>query len=221
MPDSGAGVYSLPGASFPYVTGQIVDATKQNANANDIASAMTNRICKDGQTTITANIPFGGNKITGLLNGTAATDAATFSQARNQDTPLISVSIGTAQNITNSTDTLILYDTVGADTSTAYTAATGRFFPLVAGYYQIIVSPRLIGNTIAVASVAIRKNGVTMATIETIGATFNTAPTLNGSLLVALNGTTDYVDSTAFITAAASWQVGTGSFMQAVFVRGL
>ena len=40
-----------------------------------IASGLSNVICKDGQTTITANIPFNNRKITGLGDATAAADA--------------------------------------------------------------------------------------------------------------------------------------------------
>jgi hypothetical protein len=45
-----------------------------------MAQALTASIAKDGQTTPTANIPLGGFRITGLGNGTAATDAATLGQ---------------------------------------------------------------------------------------------------------------------------------------------
>ena len=40
-----------------------------------IATGLSNVICKDGQTTITANIPFNNRKITGLGDATAAADA--------------------------------------------------------------------------------------------------------------------------------------------------
>lgn len=40
-----------------------------------IATGLSNVICKDGQTTVTANIPFNNRKITGLGDATAAADA--------------------------------------------------------------------------------------------------------------------------------------------------
>lgn len=80
MPFDGNGVFSFSGATFPYVTGQIVDATKQTANANDIASGLTNCITKDGQTTVVADIPMGSKKFTGLANGTADGDSVNVSQ---------------------------------------------------------------------------------------------------------------------------------------------
>lgn len=60
MPFNGAGTYSPPGADFPAVAGTIIQATKFNNVVNDIATALSTAITKDGQTTVTANIPFSG-----------------------------------------------------------------------------------------------------------------------------------------------------------------
>ena len=42
---------------------------------------MTGSVASDGQTPITGNLQMGGNKITGMADGTALTDAATVAQA--------------------------------------------------------------------------------------------------------------------------------------------
>lgn len=73
---NGSGTYSPNTAGQPVATGQTIDATVFNALINDIASALSTAIFKDGQQTVTANIPMGGYKITGLATGTATTDAA-------------------------------------------------------------------------------------------------------------------------------------------------
>lgn len=49
-----------------------------------IATGLSNVICKDGQTTITANIPFSSFKITGLGAGSAAGDSANLGQVQAQ-----------------------------------------------------------------------------------------------------------------------------------------
>lgn len=49
----------------------------------DIATALTNSIAKDGQTTPTANLPMGSFKLTGLGAGTVATDAAQLGQVQS------------------------------------------------------------------------------------------------------------------------------------------
>lgn len=53
-----------------------ITTTNHDTHDQDIANGLSNCICRDGQSTISANIPFNNKKITGLANGTAATDAA-------------------------------------------------------------------------------------------------------------------------------------------------
>lgn len=46
----------------------------------DLADGLTNCICKDGQTTITQNIPMNSKKLTGLAAGTGAGDSVRYEQ---------------------------------------------------------------------------------------------------------------------------------------------
>lgn len=81
MPRNGAGVYSLVNNTwFPPVNGVLATSTDWNTFISDVASALTQSVSSDGQTPMTGNLPMGNNKITGLANGTAATDAAAFGQ---------------------------------------------------------------------------------------------------------------------------------------------
>lgn len=52
-----------------------IRADRQDAEFDGIAAGLSNVICKDGQTTITGNIPFNNRKITALGDATNATDA--------------------------------------------------------------------------------------------------------------------------------------------------
>lgn len=54
-----------------------IRADRMDAEMDGFATALSNCITKDGQTSITANIPFNTYKATGLGNPTAAQDAAT------------------------------------------------------------------------------------------------------------------------------------------------
>jgi hypothetical protein len=81
MPRNGSGAYSPPPADFPAVSGNVIDSAKYNALITDIGTALSTSIASDGQTTVTANIPLGGNRITALGLGTASTDAANVSNA--------------------------------------------------------------------------------------------------------------------------------------------
>lgn len=72
MSFNGSGTYTPPGASFPAVAGTTIESTKFNAIINDIATALSTCITKDGQTTVTATIPFGGNVLSGVASGLSA-----------------------------------------------------------------------------------------------------------------------------------------------------
>jgi hypothetical protein len=63
--------------------GVLISASRMDQEADDIATALSESIARDGQTTITANIPFANNKITGLGSGTASTDSANYGQVLN------------------------------------------------------------------------------------------------------------------------------------------
>ena len=79
MSRNGSGTYSLP-AGNPVVTGTTISSTWANNTLTDIATALTGSLAADGQTTATGNLKMGSNRITGLADGTLATDAATKSQ---------------------------------------------------------------------------------------------------------------------------------------------
>jgi hypothetical protein len=79
MSRNGSGVYSLP-AGNPVVTNTTISSTWANNTLTDLATAMTGSVAADGQTPITGNLQMGSNRITGLADGIASTDAATVNQ---------------------------------------------------------------------------------------------------------------------------------------------
>lgn len=84
MPRNGAGVFSLVNNTwFPPVNGVLATATDWTPFITDIQNALTQSVSSDGQTPFTGNLPMGNNKITGLANGTAATDAAAYGQVNH------------------------------------------------------------------------------------------------------------------------------------------
>jgi len=97
MSDNGSGLYSPPAAYFPIVNGTLEDASQVTAILSDMATALSNRICKDGQTTLTGNIPFNGFKATGMGAGTARTDSATLANIQD-GTGIYIASVGGAAN---------------------------------------------------------------------------------------------------------------------------
>ena len=79
MSRNGSGVYSLP-AGNPVVTNTTISSTWANNTLADMSTALTGSVAADGQTPITGNLQMGSNRITGLADGIASTDAATVSQ---------------------------------------------------------------------------------------------------------------------------------------------
>jgi len=79
MSRNGSGTYSLP-AGNPVVTGTTISSTWANNTLTDIATALTGSLAADGQTTATGALKMGANRITGLANGLASTDAVTLAQ---------------------------------------------------------------------------------------------------------------------------------------------
>ena len=91
MSYNGSGTFLINSAGQPVVANTVISATVFNALTSDLATGLSTAITKDGQTTITNNIPFGSNKITGLGSGTAAADAANLGQVQSTVAKLITV----------------------------------------------------------------------------------------------------------------------------------
>ena len=79
MSRNGSGTYSLP-AGNPVVPATTISTTWANSTLTDIATALTGSVAADGQTPMSGNLVMGNNKVTGLADGTGATDAVTFGQ---------------------------------------------------------------------------------------------------------------------------------------------
>jgi hypothetical protein len=116
MSFDGAGTYSLvAGLEANLANGQPNDGTEVYAAFADVATALTTAICKDGQTTITANLPMAGYRHTGVGNPTARTQYATVAGVQD----------GTYAYLTSVSGT----NTIAATAALSMTAyATGQAF---------------------------------------------------------------------------------------------
>lgn len=99
MSRDGSGNYSLP-AGNPVSAGTVISSTTHNTTNNDIASALTQSIAKDGQTVPTANLPMGGFRHTNVANGSLANDYATLGQAQSNVQGYVVDTSGAANTIT-------------------------------------------------------------------------------------------------------------------------
>jgi hypothetical protein len=119
MAFNGSGTFLINTAGQPVVAGTVISSTAFNALTADLATGLSTVITKDGQTTVTANIPMSTYKFTGLGVGSAATDSANLSQVQSTVTKLLTSVSGT--------DTITA---VGAPVVAAY--AAGQMFYFVA-----------------------------------------------------------------------------------------
>lgn len=77
---NGSGVYQVNSAGQPVVANTLITAAAFNAFTADIATALSTAIFKDGQQTVTANIPMAGFRFTGLGAGSAAGHSLRYEQ---------------------------------------------------------------------------------------------------------------------------------------------
>ena len=81
MPRNGSGTYTRPQSD--YLSGTTILASAVNSDLNDIASALTASIARDGQTTPTTNLPMGGNRHTGVSNAAQRDQYAALGQVQD------------------------------------------------------------------------------------------------------------------------------------------
>src|SRR5260221_7284077 len=141
MPFNGSGVYTAPAADFPVVTQTVISSTHFNNTINDIATALSTCLTKDGQQVATANIPFGGFRATNVgitaIAGSVGTPAINVSDAgtglyRSAASELAVTVAGTQRARFDSTGLIVTGGgTVsGATSTTTLTASTSVVTPL-------------------------------------------------------------------------------------------
>jgi hypothetical protein len=101
MSYNGSGTFLINSTGQPVVAGTVISSSVFNALTTDIANGLSTAITKDGQTTVTANIPLNGYKVTNLGAATVATDAAQLDQVQSGTATLLTVTgtdtyVGTA-----------------------------------------------------------------------------------------------------------------------------
>jgi hypothetical protein len=141
---NGSGTFQINTAGQPVVAGTVISSTAFNSLTSDLATGLSTALTKDGQTTVTANIPLAGFKITGLGAATVGTDAVRYSQIQSGTDKLITVT---------GTDTL-----TGTMTPALTAYAAGNQFSFVAANTN---TGAVTINIDGVGVKSITKNGTT------------------------------------------------------------
>jgi hypothetical protein len=132
-------------------------------------------------------------------NQTATLPDATGTVMVSGNMPAFSVTNnGSAQSVSNATWTKVLLNTKDFDTASAFDATTNyRFTPQVNGYYQFSSFCSGPSSNTQNQITAIYKNGSLykyLGSVQNLNATSVTNDGVSGSVLVPLNGSTDYVE---------------------------
>lgn len=190
MSFSGSGVFNINSAGQPVVSGTVISSSTFNTLTADLATGLSTCITKDGQTTVTANIPMNSYKITGLAAGTAATDAARVGQLQAGAASVVTAA-GTDTYTGTMSPSLAAYAAGNTFTfvvpNTNTTAATLNIDGLGAKALTRDGSTALVaGDLVANAEVAVVYDGTRFQVLNSNSKTnFN----LSGTLTVAGNTT--------------------------------
>jgi len=121
------------------------------------------------------------------------TDAPAFKAHKTSD-----------QSVSSSTWTKVTFDTEQFDTNSNYDTSLSRFTPTIEGYYLINTQIRFEGTNHDNRFVSVYKNGSFDTIVFTDRGLVSSANvTLNGSTIVYCNGSTDYIEIYANVSATS------------------
>lgn len=187
MSRDGSGGYNRV-ASTPYVNGSTISSTVVNNEMTDLGNEIANSIAKDGQTTVTANLPMATHRHTGVGNSAARTDYA--SAADVQDGTLVYLTTVAGTNTITAT---------AANSMTAYAAGQKfHFIPANTNTGATTININSIGakNIYSGGAALVGGEIVANSPVELVydGTQFNliSVSFLTGSWTPALGGTATY-----------------------------
>ena len=133
------------------------------------------------------------------------TSASNISTQATQNVPLFQVRrVTSAQGISGSTWTKVDFNSTQVDTHN-WVTGDDTFTPQIAGWYHFTINLILGGASITFVAMRLMKNGQ-----EAFVTSHITIPSTNnsvfngGSLLIYMNGSTDYIEAQAYIEAVNS-----------------
>jgi hypothetical protein len=192
MSRNGSGTYSLP-AGNPVVTGTTISSTWANNTLTDIATALTGSLAADGQTTATGALKMGANRITGLADGLAATDAATVNQIPSGATFLLKAS--NLSDVANATTARGNLTAAKSGANSDITSLTGLTTPLTVaqggtGAATLTANNVLLGNGTSAPQFVAPSTSGNVLTSDGTTWTSASAPTNYVKVWVNFNGST-------------------------------
>ena len=136
---------------------------------------------------------------------TATLPAATGTVMVSGNMPAFSAYANASQSVSSGVVTKVQFQTKDFDTATAFDNTTNyRFLPLVAGYYQINSTVRMSGTIPTNYDIYLYKNGSSYRTYLSINISSGSTTLISSiGAVIYLNGSTDYLEVYADITATS------------------
>ena len=134
--------------------------------------------------------------------------------------PIFSAYASAATALGAAGNTKVNFQTKEFDPDNGYNTSTSRYTPAVAGYYQVISKVRADISSNGVLSASILRNGVVVKEGPFIATTSGQAGA-GVSAYVYMNGTTDYLEISAYSQLAGNTYAGSPAvtYFQAALVR--
>ena len=197
MSRNGSGTYSLP-AGNPVTTGTTISSTWANSTLSDMATALTQSIAYDGQTTPVANLPMGGFNHTNVANAAA----------RNQYASAGQVEDGTLNYLTSVAGTNAITATAPVSMSAYVAGQTFRFIAAGANTGACTLNLNSIG-----AKSLVKTDGSALVSgdIASGAAVQVMYDGTNFQLLSDANGATETVTTLTATTKVVTPQIGSSS----------
>jgi hypothetical protein len=114
--------------------------------------------------------------------------------------------IGTLQTITSATFTKLAFNTTTFNTAgAAFSTTLNRFTPAKAGYYKVCGYYDFGSSTgVSIVALYLYKNGISAKSLYDRRGAAGLTGAANGGTIVYLNGTTDYIELFAYLTATTT-----------------
>lgn len=190
MPLNGSGSFSPITPNYPAISGTDILASDRNAIDEDIATALSNALYRDGQVAATANIPMGGFKVVNVGAGTAAGDAVNFLQVFTSPTFTNATLAGSALNITaTATCTIASALTTITSTNTNLTASAVTVATQAPGNNTTLVANTAFVTAAAFSSALPLQTGNAGKLVNTNGTNASWTTSINATVMRWADGT--------------------------------
>ncbi|QGH72955.1 MAG: hypothetical protein [Siphoviridae sp. ctdEk19] len=219
MAFDGNGTYNLPTPEYPALPGTLIESASYNAVLEDLATALSTCMVRDGQATALGNWNMGGYKLQNLANGVTAQDAVTFSQVFTSPSFSNVTATGATFTVTATAANLSAVTTCTLPSGTSIGSVDASELAYLNGVTSAIQTQFTVETAARIAGDALKAN---LAGGNTFTGTQNLVAALtNGSVAATqvstdsstLVATTAFVQSVAFSAALPNQAGNNGSFV--------